>query len=76
MLSYLILKKKKTIFVAQLSHVLLNQTYKKFEIIIIYDDEKKKDLFLIKNIQKKDRRIKLILNKKNIGLQVNLEIKE
>tara|TARA_Y100001970_G_scaffold283574_1_gene399021 strand:+ start:21 stop:779 length:759 start_codon:yes stop_codon:yes gene_type:complete len=58
-------KKKKYIWSSVKS--VLNQTYKKFEIIIIYDDEEKKDLTLIKKIQKKDRRIKLIINEKNIG---------
>ena len=58
-------KKKKYIWSSVKS--VLNQTYKKFEIIIIYDDEEKKDLSLIKKIKKKDKRIKLIVNKKNIG---------
>ena len=58
-------KKKK--YIRSSVKSVLNQTYKKFEIIIIYDDEEKKDLNLIKNIKKKDKRIRLILNKKNIG---------
>ena len=58
-------KKKKYIWSSIKS--VLNQTYKKFEIIIIYDDEEKKDLSLIKKIKKKDKRIKLIVNKKNLG---------
>jgi len=45
----------------------LEQTYKNFEIIIIYDDESKEDLNLLKNIIKKDKRIKLVINKKNLG---------
>ena len=59
-------KKKKFIWGSIKS--VLNQTYKKFEIIIIYDDEEKKDLSLIKKIKKKDKRIKLIVNKKNLGV--------
>tara|TARA_B100001964_G_scaffold244889_1_gene328680 strand:- start:8051 stop:8809 length:759 start_codon:yes stop_codon:yes gene_type:complete len=58
-------KKKKYIWSSVKS--VLNQTYKKFEIIIIYDDEEKKDLSLIKKIKKRDKRIKLIVNTKNIG---------
>ena len=58
-------KKKKYIWNTVKS--VLNQTYKKFEIIIVYDDDEKKDLYLIKEIKKKDKRIKLIINKKNIG---------
>ncbi len=45
----------------------LNQTYKKIEILIIYDDEDKIDLDYIKSIKRLDKRIKLIINKKNIG---------
>ena len=45
----------------------LNQSYKNFELIIIYDDNNKNDLNLIKEIKKKDKRIKLIINKNNLG---------
>ncbi len=45
----------------------LNQTYKNFEVIIVYDDEEKKDLQFIQNLTLKDDRIKLIINDKNIG---------
>mgnify|MGYP000297515344 FL=1 len=45
----------------------LQQTYKNFELIIIYDDENKKDLNYLKKIIKKDKRIKLVINKKNLG---------
>ena len=44
-----------------------NQTYKKKEIIIIYDDTDKTDLSYIRNIIKKYKDTKLIINKKNIG---------
>jgi len=45
----------------------LNQSYKNFELIIIYDDNNKNDLNLINEIKKKDKRIKLIINKNNLG---------
>ena len=45
----------------------LRQTYKKFELIIIFDDEKKDDLNFIKLITKNKKKIKIIINKKNIG---------
>ena len=45
----------------------LQQTYKNFELIIIYDDQNKEDLNLLKNLTKKDKRIKLYINKKNLG---------
>ena len=44
-----------------------NQSYKKLEIIIIYDDGNKSDLKFIKHISSKDKRIKIFVNKKNLG---------
>tara|TARA_Y100001935_G_C17282008_1_gene498035 strand:- start:103 stop:870 length:768 start_codon:yes stop_codon:yes gene_type:complete len=45
----------------------VNQTYKNLQIIIIYDEDTKKNLNYIKQISKIDKRIKLLINKKNIG---------
>tara|TARA_B100000963_G_scaffold360054_1_gene389545 strand:+ start:204 stop:947 length:744 start_codon:yes stop_codon:yes gene_type:complete len=45
----------------------LNQNYQNFEIIIIYDDECKDDLNLLKEIKNKDNRILIIQNKKKMG---------
>ena len=45
----------------------LQQTYQNFELIIIYDDQNKEDLSFLKKIIKKDKRIKLFINKKNLG---------
>jgi len=45
----------------------IQQTYKNFEIIIIYDDVNKEDLNFVRKIKKKDKRIKLYINKKNLG---------
>ena len=45
----------------------INQSYKKLEIIIIYDDDNKEDLKFIKQITLKDKRIKILVNKKNMG---------
>lgn len=45
----------------------IKQTYKKFELIIIYDDEDDADLDYVKNLKKLDKRIKLIKNKFNLG---------
>ena len=58
-------KKKKYIELAIDS--VLQQTYKNFELIIIYDDQNKEDLSFLKKIIKKDKRIKLFINKKNLG---------
>ena len=43
------------------------QTYKNFEVIIVYDDEDHSDLIFIKKIIKTDNRIRLIINKKSLG---------
>ena len=45
----------------------INQTYKNIEIIIIFDDGNKKDLKTLKSILKKTKKIKLIINSKNMG---------
>ena len=58
-------KKKKYIELAINS--VIQQTYRNFELIIVYDDENKEDLNIIKKIIKKDKRIKLYINKKNLG---------
>jgi teichuronic acid biosynthesis glycosyltransferase TuaG len=58
-------KKKKYIELAVNS--VIQQTYKNFELIIVYDDENKEDLNFLKKIIKKDERIKLYINKKNLG---------
>ena len=58
-------KKKK--FVEESLNSVLNQTYKDFEIIIVYDDELKEDLKFIQDLAKLDHRIKIIVNDKNIG---------
>ena len=46
---------------------LLNQSFKSFEIIIIYDDYNHDELDYVNNISKKSSKIKLIINKKNLG---------
>ena len=58
--------KKKKYIISSINSV-LNQTYKNLEIIIIYDDLNKEDLNLLKKIKKKDKRIKIYINKKNLG---------
>ena len=49
----------------------LDQTYKNLELIIIYDDNNKKDLVFLKELFYKDKRKKIILNKKNLGAGIS-----
>lgn len=68
---------KKKAFVEEAINSVLRQSYKKFELILIYDDEDLDDYKYISNLSKKDKRIKLFKNKKNLGsgLSRNLGIK-
>jgi len=65
-------KKKK--FINRTLNSVLKQTYQNFEIIIVYDDEDKSELRYVKNFQKLDKRIKIIINKKNYGAGISRNI--
>tara|TARA_B100000035_G_scaffold313130_1_gene326124 strand:+ start:783 stop:1517 length:735 start_codon:yes stop_codon:yes gene_type:complete len=58
---------KKRYYIRQTLQSILKQNYKYFEILLIYDDEDQTDLVLLKKLSNNDKRIKLIINKKNIG---------
>lgn len=58
-------KKKK--FVDQSISSVLNQSYSNIEIIIVYDDEDKSDLEYLRKIYNSNKKIKIIVNEKNIG---------
>lgn len=58
---------KKKDYILEAINSILNQTYQNFEVIIVYDDTDKSELSLIYNIQKLDRRIKVLVNEKNLG---------
>ncbi len=58
--------RKKKFFKKTISSI-LSQSYKNFEVIVIYDDEDIDELNFVKNVIKKDKRIKLRINKKNLG---------
>ena len=68
---------KKKNHIRQTINSILNQRYKKFEILIIYDDSNLDELkFLRKNFSK-EKKIKILVNKKNMGagLSRNIGIK-
>ncbi len=46
---------------------ILSQSFKDFEIILVYDDENLHDLFIIESDFKNNPKIKIIKNKKNLG---------
>jgi teichuronic acid biosynthesis glycosyltransferase TuaG len=58
---------KKREYITATIHSVLKQTYKNIEVIIIYDDQLKKDLKFIKSLVSLDKRIALIINKKSLG---------
>ena len=58
---------KKKFYFKKTINSILNQNYKKFEIILIYDDDNLKELEILKKLKKKFKKIKLIINKKNLG---------
>jgi len=58
--------KKRFFFLKSLKSA-LNQTYKNFEIIIIYDDNSKVDLKYVRKIIGLNKKIILLVNKKNLG---------
>ena len=58
---------KKNFFFLKTLKSVINQTYKNFEIIIVYDDPSRIDLEYIKEIIKFNKKITLLTNKKNLG---------
>ena len=58
---------KKKQYIAKTIKSVITQSYKNIEIIIIYDNDTDRDLNYIKKLKILDSRIKLIVNKKNIG---------
>ena len=59
---------KKKNFIKKTLNSILNQSYKNYEIIIVYDDPIKTDYMYLKKITKKNKKIKIIINNKNLGV--------
>ena len=60
---------KKKFFFQETINSIIKQSYKNYELVVVYDDEDKSDLEHIKKILKsnKKKKIKLIINSKNLG---------
>ena len=59
-------KKKK--YIQNTLNSIYQQTFRNYEIIIIYDDESLDELKFLKKITKNKKNVKIIKNKKNIGV--------
>lgn len=62
---------KNKLFFNECLESVYNQSYKKKEIFIIYDDEKLEDLKFIKKAISKKKNIKIIINKRNYGAGIS-----
>ena len=58
---------KKRIFFKETIRSIINQSYKNFEIILIYDDTNQNELKFVKDVLKKFRNKKILINKNNMG---------
>ena len=58
---------KKKNYIQQTLKSVINQTYKNLEILIIYDDKDISDLKILNHLKKKDKRIKIIVNRNTLG---------
>ena len=58
---------KKSQFISASINSILNQSFQKFEIIIIDDELSKNSFEILENIKKLDTRIKVFRNKENLG---------
>ena len=65
---------KKINYIKKTINSILNQSYKDFEVILIYDDENLQDLYIIEENFKKNPKIKIIKNNKNLGAGISRNI--
>jgi teichuronic acid biosynthesis glycosyltransferase TuaG len=68
LVSIIITYYKKKRFIKKTLNSLLDQNYKNYELIFIYDDENLEDLSTIKILLSKFKSKKIIINKKNLGV--------
>ena len=65
---------KKKNYITDTVNSALSQSYKKIEILIVYDDENHDDLKFLEKIKKQDQRIKIIINKRKMGAGISRNI--
>ena len=65
---------KKKHFIKKALQSIKNQTYKKFEIIIVYDDTDLSDLSYLKKITKNNKKVRILFNKKNYGAGISRNV--
>ena len=58
---------KKDLYVEEAIDSIINQTHQEFEIILIDDEISEKSNVVLEKIKKRDKRIKIIYNIKNLG---------
>lgn len=68
LISIIITYYKKKFFIEKTIKSILDQTYKNYEVIFVYDDDDRSDLNFIKQILIKVKNKKIIINKKNLGV--------
>ena len=65
---------RKINYIKKTINSILSQSFKDFEIILIYDDENLQDLHVIEKDYKKNPKIKIIKNTKNLGAGISRNI--
>lgn len=68
LISIIITYYKKKTFLNRTIKSILNQSYKNYEIIFVYDDKDKNDLKFTKKALSKFKKKKFIINKRNLGV--------
>ncbi len=68
MISVILTYYRKRQFIKKCLQSIVSQTYKNYEVILVYDDDDKEDLKYIKKISKKIPKLKIIINRKNVGV--------
>ncbi len=62
---------KKKEFISETLNSIINQSYKNYEILIIYDDENLNDLKYLKDLVNEKKKIRILINKKNSGAGIS-----